>query len=69
MIYNVLVKTVTVTETGHVSTVQDIVQFSSYEDANDAVKAVNETDPFFVEVFQDRSGIAKSKTTAIKMYK
>ena len=69
MIYNVLVKTVTVTETGQVSTVQDVVQFSSYEDANDAVKAVNETDSFFVEVYQDRLGIAKSKTTAIKVYK
>jgi hypothetical protein len=67
MKHKILVKTVVVSETGHTSVAQDVVEFDSYAEANEAYTSIITHEKQVVSVF-DNLGISASKTTAIRLY-
>jgi len=69
MKYRLLVKTISISESNHTSTVQDIVEFDSYTEANEAFDAINATEKQYLELYSSGKSSVVSRTTAIRLYK
>lgn len=69
MKYRLLVKTISVSESNHTSTVQDVVEFDNYVEANEAFDAINTSEKQYLELYSSGKSSVVSRTTAIRLYK